>query len=117
VSNATRNTAVRNLRKWWSSPSRSGLRLIISPVEYRHLRVWGRVRIVSGIVLAGLGTATLCFGGKDRKTYGWATSFLTGASANLVYGYWELSIARRPTRAPGPRPAGGISTTSNVPPP
>jgi hypothetical protein len=27
------------------------------------------------IVLTGLGTATLSFGGNDRKTYGWAPLF------------------------------------------
>jgi hypothetical protein len=66
---------------------------VISPVEYRHLRAFGRVRIASGIVLIGLATATLSFGGKDRKTYGWATWFAASAAANLAFGYWELSIA------------------------
>jgi hypothetical protein len=94
VSKATNNTAVKLLRRWWTSPPRSGLRLIISPVEYRRLRAFGRVRIASGIVLTGLATATLSFGGKDPKTYSWATLFLSGAAANLAYGYWELSIAR-----------------------
>jgi hypothetical protein len=87
------NTATKGLRGWWTFPPRSGLRLIISPIEYRRLRTWGRVRIASGIVLTGLGTVTLSFGGKDRKTYGWATWFLAGAAANLAYGYWELAIA------------------------
>jgi hypothetical protein len=91
---ATDNTASKDLRGWWTSPSRSGARLIISPIEYRHLRAWGSVRIASGIVLTGLSTLTLSFGGKDRKTYGWASLFLIGAAANLAYGYWELTIAR-----------------------
>jgi hypothetical protein len=89
------NSARKGLIGWWTSPSRSGARLIISPVEYRHLGAWGRVRIASGIVLTGLGTVTLYFGGNDRKTYGWASWFLVGAAANLAYGYWELTIARR----------------------
>ena len=88
------NTAdAKGVRGWWTSPPRSGLRLIISPVEYRHLRAWWRVRIASAIVLTGLGVVTLSFGGKDRKTYGWATWFLGGAAANAAYGSWELSIA------------------------
>jgi hypothetical protein len=87
------NTASQRLREWWTSPPRSGPRLIISPMEYRHLRTFGRVRIASGIVLTGVGAATLVFGGNDRKTYGWATWFFTGAAANLAYGYWQLSIA------------------------
>jgi hypothetical protein len=93
MSTAPNNPGIGDLRKWWTSPPRSGARLIISPIEYRHLRAFGRVRIVSGIVLTGLGAATLSFGGNDRKTYGWATWFLTGAAANLAYGYWQLSIA------------------------
>jgi hypothetical protein len=87
------NTPSKRMREWWTSPLRPGLRLIISPIEYRHLRTFGRVRIVSGIVLTGLGTLTLSFGGNDRKTYGWASFFLTGAAANLAFGYWELTIA------------------------
>jgi hypothetical protein len=93
MSTATNNPASRGLREWWTFPPRSGLRLIISPIEYRHLRAFGRVRIASGIVLTGLGTATLSFGGNDRKTYGWATWFFTGAAANLAYGCWQLTIA------------------------
>jgi hypothetical protein len=46
------------------------MRLIISPLEYRHLRGSARVRIGGGIVLAGLGVVTLAYGGNDRKTYG-----------------------------------------------
>lgn len=90
---AMNNAAPKGLRGWWTSPPRSGLRLIISPVEYRHLRALGRVRIASAIVLTGLGVVTLSFGGQDRKTYGWAIWFLGGAAANLAYGCWELNIA------------------------
>jgi hypothetical protein len=91
---ATNHTPAKGLREWWISPSRSRLRLIISPIEYRHLRTFGRVRIASGIALTGLGALTLSFGGNDRKTYGWASLFLVGAAANLAYGYWELTIVR-----------------------
>ncbi len=101
MSTATHNHAFNGLRRWWTSPSRSGPRLIISPIEYRHLRAFGRVRIASAVVLTGLGSATLCFGGNDRKTYGWATWFVTGAAANLAYGYWQLSIASETDRHPG----------------
>lgn len=101
---ATNNTASKGLRARWTSPPRSGLRLIISPVEYRHLRAWGRVRIASGILLTGLGTVTLSFGGNDRKTYGWAIWFLAGVAANLAYGYWELSIAPETDQHSGGRP-------------
>jgi hypothetical protein len=93
VSKATNNTAVKRLRRWWTSPPRSGPRLIISPIEYRHLRAFGRVHIASGIVLTGLGILTLVFGGNDRKTYWWASLFLAGAAANLASGYWDRAIA------------------------
>jgi DNA-binding MarR family transcriptional regulator len=87
------HTTSKRLHPWWTSPPRSGPRLIISPIEYRHLRAFGRVRIASGIVLTGLGTLTLAFGGNDRETYGWASLFLAGAAANLASGCWELAIA------------------------
>jgi hypothetical protein len=93
----TNNSARKGLSGWWTSPPRSGAQMIISPIEYRHLRAWGRVRVASAIVLTGLGAATLHFGGRDRKTYGWASWFLAGAAGNLAYGCWELTIARRPT--------------------
>ncbi len=66
------NTAPKGLRGWWASPPRSGMRRIISPWEYRHLRGWAGVRIASGIVLAGLGAA----------------------AAQFSFAYWELTIAR-----------------------
>ena len=86
--------ASKGLRGWWTTPARSGMRLIISPWEYRHLRAWARVRIGSGVVLASLGVVTLAFGGNDVKTYGWALAFLAAAAANLAFACWELSIAR-----------------------
>jgi hypothetical protein len=101
---AMNNAAPKGLRGWWTSPPRSGLRLIISPVEYRHLRALGRARIASAIVLTGLGVVTLSFGGKDRKTYGWAIWFLGEAAANAAYGYWELSIAPETDQHSGDRP-------------
>jgi hypothetical protein len=47
---------------------------------------------------------TLSFGGKDRKTYGWAIWFLGEAAANAAYGYWELSIAPETDQHSGDRP-------------
>ena len=88
------NIAPKGLRGQWISPPRSGMRLIIPPWEYRHLRAFAGVRIASGIVLAGLGVVTLSFGGNDWKTYGWTMAFLAPGAANLAFAYWELSIAR-----------------------
>jgi hypothetical protein len=88
------STAPKGLRGWWVSPPRSGMRRIIAPWEYRHLRAWARVRIASGVVLAGLGVVTLSFGGNDWKTYGWTMVFLALAAASWAFACWELSIAR-----------------------
>ncbi len=82
------------LRAWWATPPRTGMRRIISPWEYRHLRGWARVRILSGGVLITLGVVTLAFGGSDWKTYGWALVFFAAAAANWAFAWWELSIAR-----------------------
>jgi hypothetical protein len=88
------NTAPKGLRGWWVSPPRSGMRRIISPWEYRHLRAWAGVHIASGIALVGLGAVTLSFGGNDWKTYGWTMVFLALAAAQFSFAYWELTIAR-----------------------
>jgi hypothetical protein len=104
MQNASNNKAAKGLRGWWTSPPRSGLRLIISPIEYRHLRAWGRVRIASAILLTGPGVVTLSFGGNDQKTYGWAIWFLGGAAANAAFGSWELSLAPETDQHSGGRP-------------
>ena len=88
------DSAPTGLRGWWTSPPRSGMRLIISPWEYRHLRAWAGVRVAGGTVLAGLGVVTLSFGGNDWKTYGWALAFLAAAAASFAFAFWELRIAR-----------------------
>ena len=87
-------TSPRGLREWWASPPRTGLRRIIWPWEYRHLRAWARVRIAAGSALAGLGAVTLAYGGNDAKTYGWAAVFLAMAAAQFAFARWELAIAR-----------------------
>ena len=88
------NTAPNGLRGWWASPPRSGMRRIISPWEYRHLRPSAGVHIGAGVVLAGLSAVTLSLGGNDWKTYGWTMVFLALAAAQFSFAYWELTIAR-----------------------
>lgn len=88
------NNARKGLRGWWMSPPRSGLRLIIHPWEYRHLRGFAQLHIGGGIVLACLAFVTLGFGGTDAKTYLWAMVFLIPGALHLAFGAWELSIAR-----------------------
>ena len=84
----------KGLRGWWRSPPRPGLQRLISPWEYRHLRTCARVRIVSAIVLAGLGLVTLAFGGNDWKTYWWTLAFLAAGAAQSAFAYWLARIAR-----------------------
>ncbi len=75
-------------------PPRTGMRRLIPPWEYRHLRAVAGARIDGGIVLAVCGVLTLSFGGADWKTYGWAALFLAAAAVAFAAGYWELTIAR-----------------------
>jgi len=87
-------TAAKGQRGWWASPPRSGVRRLISPWEYRHLRAWARIRVASCAVLVSLGAVTLSFGGADWETYGWTTAFLAMAAAQFAFADWLLTIAR-----------------------
>jgi hypothetical protein len=88
------NTARNGLRGWWADPPRSGMRRIIAPWEYRHLRFFARLRIVFGIVAVGLGVTTLAVGGSGSETFGWTFAFLALAAVLFSYASWLLSIAR-----------------------
>jgi hypothetical protein len=81
------NTAAKRLRAWWASPPRTGLQRLISPWEYRHLRVFGGMRIAGASVGAFAGFICLGYG-----VYGWAAFFLAIAAGNLAGGCWYLSI-------------------------
>jgi hypothetical protein len=83
------NTAPKGLRGWRASPPRSGLRRLIAPWEYRHLRAFGVTRIAGGSVAAAAGVVCLSYG-----VYGWAAFFLVLAALNLAGGYWYLTIVR-----------------------
>ena len=86
-------------------PQRSVLeRILIRSWEYRHLRLWGGLRIGGGITLTVCGVLTLTFGGSDRKTYGWAALFLVPAAVALAFGYWQMTIARSTQEAGGGPP-------------
>jgi hypothetical protein len=93
--NADNNSTARNgPLGWWADPPRSGMRRIIAPWEYRHLRVFAGLRIASGVVLVLLGVITLVVGGSGAQTYGWALVFLAVAAALFSWAYWLLKIAR-----------------------
>ena len=81
--------APRGLRGWWASPPRSGIRRVIFPYEYRHLRGFGVTRIAGGSVAAAAGLICLGYG-----VYGWAAFFLVIAALNLAGGSWYLAIDR-----------------------
>ena len=78
----------RGLRAWWATPPRSGMRLLINPIVYRHLRVCGAMHATGGLAAAGVGFLCLSY-----AAYGWAAFFLVVAALNLAGGSWYLAIA------------------------
>lgn len=87
------NVALRRLRRWWMDPPRTGIAKLLAPWEYRHLRLFGGLRIGGGIATVGLGCVTLAYGGANRTAYGWALGFGVLGVAEVAFGCWELSIA------------------------
>ena len=88
------NTAPKGLRGWWASPPRPGMQRVISPWEYRHLRIFGSIRVAGGVLQAAAGVVCLSY-----SAYGWAAFFLVLAALNLAGGSWYLSIG---SSAPAP---------------
>jgi hypothetical protein len=70
-------------------PPRSGMRHLINPVAYRHLRGFGVGHIAGGSVQAAAGLVCLSY-----RVYGWAAFFLVIAALNLAGGDWYLTIDR-----------------------
>jgi hypothetical protein len=83
------NTAPRGLREWWADPSRSGIRRLINPWEYRHLHAFGAIRIVGGSIAAVAGLICLSY-----DVYDWAAFFLVIGALNLAGGAWYINLAR-----------------------
>ncbi len=81
------------LRRWWMTPPRSGIQVIICPWEYRHLRASARAHIGVGVVLLALALAVLTFGGSDWRAYAWTLVFVVFSAGHLALGYWELTLA------------------------
>jgi hypothetical protein len=82
-------TAANDLRRWWTSPPRSGMHLLINPWEYRHLRAFGVTRIAGASVAAAAGVVCLSY-----SVHSWAAFFGVIAALNFAGGYWYLAIAR-----------------------
>jgi len=98
TSPADDSAARKGLREWWASPPRSGMQRLINPWEYRHLRAFGVIRIVGGLIAATAGAICLAY-----AAYGWAAFFLAVGLLNLAGGRWYLTIAR----PSGANPAAG----------
>jgi hypothetical protein len=97
MSASSDNTAANGLRGWWADPPRSGLRLLINPWEYRHLRAFGVMRIFGGSIAGAAGLICLSY-----RVPKWAAFFLTIAAANLAGGSWYLNIDRSAPTQPDP---------------
>ncbi len=75
-------------------PSRSVFeRLLVRSWEYRHLRVWGGLRIGGGAVLVALGFVVLAYG-----VYWLAALFLVAGLLDFWFGYWQVTtlVRRQP---------------------
>jgi hypothetical protein len=83
------NAASKGLRGWWASPPRSGMRRLINPIAYRHLRFFGVTHIAGGLVAVFAGLVCLSY-----SAYGWAAFFLVLGAGNIAGGRWYLSVAR-----------------------
>lgn len=79
---------MRRLREWWLTPPRAGLRRLISPPEYRHLRAFAVVRLAGGILATAAGIICLAYAAD-----GLAAFFLVVAALSLAASAWFFSIA------------------------
>ena len=86
------NTAPKGLRGWWASPPRSGMRRMIPPWEYRHLRAWAGARIAGGAVALILGAIVLSEVSNAWVIFG--AFLLAVAAANFLVAIVELTTAR-----------------------
>lgn len=83
-----------------TTPTRSGIRRLITPWEYRHLRVVASVRLAGGGFSVGVGSVLLSLGRKAetdqerRKCYGWAAVFLGQGALNLFGGCLDMIVDR-----------------------
>ncbi len=96
------NIAAKSLRRWWLTPPRPCLHRLISPWEYRHLGVFGVMRVAAGGFQLGIGLVLLSLGRsaetdqERRKMYRLSAWFLVPAALNLVGGSWYITCDRLP---------------------
>jgi low temperature requirement protein LtrA len=83
-----------------TAPPRSGLRRLITPWEYRHLRAFACVRFAGGGFTLGVGLVLLSLGrkagtdGERRKCYRFATWFLVNAVLQFFGGFLDITADR-----------------------
>jgi hypothetical protein len=77
----------------YTTASRTGMRRLISPWALNHLRMSAGIRFAVGAFLVALGATFFSFGYPAL-----AALPLVFAVVNVVWGYWELSIARSAVR-------------------
>ncbi len=75
------------------TPPRSGMRRLIAPWEYRHLRAWAGLRFAIGIAAVALAALLLPYGWDSAAEPWFAVLLLVGAAGNFSFGYWEMTIA------------------------
>jgi hypothetical protein len=84
----------------YAIPSRSVMRRLIRPWEYRHLHAVANVRFAAGGFQLGVGLVLLSLGrqaGTDRerrKCYRWATWFVGMSALQFTGGIMDLVAAR-----------------------
>jgi hypothetical protein len=84
-----------------TTPSRSGMRRLITPWEYQHHYAAAGVRFAAGGFHLGIGVVLLSLGHRSetsrerRKCYRWAAWFLVHAALLLLSGgYLDMTVAR-----------------------
>jgi hypothetical protein len=83
-----------------TTPSRTGMRRVISPWAFDHLRLCAAIRF--GVTAFLVTIAALLFGFGHS---GWAALPLVGAVVNFAWGYWEMTVARSAAPRSTARPA------------
>jgi hypothetical protein len=69
--------------------SRTGMRRVISPWAFAHLRLCAAIRFAVTAFLVALSCVLIAVGHG-----GWATLPLLGAAVNFAWGCWQMTIAR-----------------------
>ncbi len=83
-----------------TAPSRSVIRRLITPWEFRHIHAAAGIRLAAGGFQVGVGSVLLSLGRKagadqERRTYfRWAAWFLGMGALQLLGGCLDMTVAR-----------------------